>query len=71
MNHADPQSTTRRDARDRAERDLRSALPKHHGRQVDSVGGPVRLDGILIVEPTADGACKVFREWWHSDEKVI
>ncbi len=28
----------------------------------------VRLDGIMMVEPAADGLCEVFREWWHSDE---
>ena len=36
-----------------------------------ATGHPVRLDGILLVEPTADGTCEVVRGWWHSDEKVI
>ena len=33
-----------------------------------ATGHAVQLDGILLVEPTADGLCEVLREWWHSDE---
>lgn len=31
-------------------------------------GRTVTLDGILTVKWAADGACREFREWWHSDE---
>lgn len=33
-----------------------------------ATGHPLRLDGILMVKPAADGLCEEFREWWHSDE---
>ena len=33
-----------------------------------ATGHRVQLDGILMVEPAADGLCRAFREWWHSDE---
>lgn len=29
----------------------------------------VRLDGIFLMDFADDGLCRVFREWWHSDEK--
>ena len=32
-----------------------------------TTGHRVQLDGILMVEPAADGRCAMFREWWHSD----
>jgi hypothetical protein len=28
----------------------------------------VRLDGMLVVEFDHSGLCRIFREWWHSDE---
>jgi ketosteroid isomerase-like protein len=28
----------------------------------------VRLDGMLTVEFADSGLCRIFREWWHSDE---
>lgn len=28
----------------------------------------VRLDGIFLMDFADDGLCRVFREWWHSDE---
>lgn len=28
----------------------------------------VTLDGIFLVELDHQGLCRVFREWWHSDE---
>ena len=28
----------------------------------------VRLDGMLVVEFADSGLCRIFREWWHSDE---
>ncbi|WP_456426307.1 nuclear transport factor 2 family protein [Rhodocaloribacter sp.] len=33
-----------------------------------SAGHPVRLDGVLTMEAAPDGRCRIFREWWHSDE---
>ncbi|MFQ5568594.1 MAG: nuclear transport factor 2 family protein [Rhodothermales bacterium] len=33
-----------------------------------ATGRTARLDGILMVEPTKESLCAVFREWWHSDE---
>ena len=34
-----------------------------------ATGQTVRLDGIMMVKPAADGLCEAFREWWHSDER--
>ncbi|HUF68375.1 MAG TPA: nuclear transport factor 2 family protein [Longimicrobiales bacterium] len=31
----------------------------------------VRLDGMLMVEFADSGLCRIFREWWHSDEGVL
>jgi ketosteroid isomerase-like protein len=28
----------------------------------------VRLDGMFVVEFADSGLCRIFREWWHSDE---
>lgn len=38
----------------------------------DRVGGNrrVHLDGIFLTEFDDAGLCRVFREWWHSDEPV-
>jgi len=35
-----------------------------------NAGHRVRLDGVFVMDFDADGACRVFREWWHSDEDV-
>lgn len=34
-----------------------------------STGKRVQLDGVLTIEVDPEDLCRVFREWWHSDEE--
>jgi ketosteroid isomerase-like protein len=33
-------------------------------------GKRVEIDGILLAELEPSGKCRLFREWWHSNEKM-
>lgn len=47
----------------------RTGIAKWHARFTRiATGRPVEIDGVLQAELDGSGACRVFREWWHSSE---
>ncbi len=48
--------------------DMRAVAHWHTKFTRIATGLPVEIDGVLLAEFDPAGACRLFREWWHSSE---